>query len=162
MDSTRFIIDLCIDAHGTAVMLTAKSFHILQQNQDIPIDVEFQNCHSSACTAICCMSPLQNASFGTLPNIILASRCTVSSWRVPDSIQNEKHVNYQLQSKVQREEEVSDHLSCSGTSLNPTILCLSPCQSALSLVIGRSVSIYAVAKNIGLAYCKYSGQYYKL
>jgi hypothetical protein len=148
------IVDICINDAGIAAILSAKSFCVLQQDESVPvIEVDVQDHHSSSCTAICCSksaSPsYQHASTSGsstthLPKIFIASRCTLSSWK---ALNHENCIKYYFQSKINLRE--------TKEMVNPTLLRLSSCQSALTLCIGSIVSVFAAAANLGLAHCKY-------
>ena len=81
----------------------------------------------------------------TLPNVIVASRCALSSWKANTSC-------YDFQSKVDLGET---QCNMEKSSLpTPIKMCLSPCNTGLVLSIGDNVHIFSVASNLGLAQCK--------
>ena len=143
------VIDICSVNTGIAVIISTDSFHILKQNEEGSIDVSVISYHSTPCTAVATSkSPNSttkhqyNSISSVLPYVFVASHDALTSWSLSKG--------YHVQSCVKL-----DNWIPSNSSSSNAILQLSPCQSALSLCVVDSVLIFAVADNLGLAYCKH-------
>ena len=148
------IVDFCIDDAGTTVMLSPESFHVIQGDQNVKIDVDLHSHHSSNCSAIDCISASSKDGHNEkLPSIFVASYCTVSSWHAKKS--NNSTI-YCLQSKVDMADIKAIDRAVHLYHNFPIELYVSSSKSSLSLCVGDTVSIFAIASNLGLAHCKLS------
>lgn len=144
------IVDFTIDTTGTAVTLTANSFHVIQDDQNVEIDVDLQPYHSSNCSAIDCMTvSFKDGCNEKLPSIFVASSCAVSSWHAKN---NNNSTVYYLQSKVAMTDIKAVNRSAHLYPDHPTQLYVSSSKSSLSLCVGDMISIFAIASNLGLAH----------